>query len=183
MSFILLIFALGSAAGFVTSPNGFAQWMLLHGRQYTGTERAVRYEHFKVNAAEVAAVARASPLAKYQLDDFADWSPAEFKIQRPSNPLSSMYAGAEEQIPFSDELVRAAADKPIDWVAKGAVTPAISQGRCGTCAQFSATGDIEAQVSSFCQVMPRHEMITRARFLPVAPCWPPFGSTRCARDD
>ena len=32
----------------------------------------------------------------------------------------------------------------IDWVSKGAVTTPISQGRCGTCAQFSATANIEA---------------------------------------
>jgi hypothetical protein len=31
----------------------------------------------------------------------------------------------------------------IDWVAKGAVTPATSQGRCATCQDFSAIADVE----------------------------------------
>jgi len=49
----------------------------------------------------------------------------------------------EEQLLFSDETI--GASKSIDWVEKGAVTTPISQGRCGTCAQFSATANIEAQ--------------------------------------
>ena len=32
---------------------------------------------------------------------------------------------------------------PIDWVTKGAVTPATSQGRCGTCQSFSCIADVE----------------------------------------
>ena len=34
-------------------------------------------------------------------------------------------------------------DLSIDWVAKGAVTPATSQGRCATCQDFSAIADVE----------------------------------------
>ena len=55
------------------------------------------------------------------------------------------WLGGEQQTPFSDEAVAAAASSSIDWVAKGAVTTPISQGRCGTCAQFSATANVEAQ--------------------------------------
>jgi len=57
----------------------------------------------------------------------------------PWNPSSAM----ELQAPFSEHAVSQAAQ--IDWVDKGAVTPAISQGRCATCAQFSATENVEAQ--------------------------------------
>ena len=79
--------------------------------------------------------------ATYALDDFADWSPHELRARQPID-----YATAQKQKPFSAAAVRAAvAAGPLDWVAKGAVTPPISQGRCGTCAQFSATADIEAQ--------------------------------------
>ena len=38
---------------------------------------------------------------------------------------------------------RSAADGAIDWVARGAVTPATSQGRCATCQDFSAIADVE----------------------------------------
>lgn len=55
------------------------------------------------------------------------------------------WLGGEQQTPFSDEAVAAAASSSIDWVAKGAVTTPISQGRCATCAQFSATANVEAQ--------------------------------------
>lgn len=59
---------------------------------------------------------------------------------------SPLYSNAGEQPLFSAAAIqRAMASGPIDWVTKGAVTPAISQGRCATCAQFSATGDIEGQ--------------------------------------
>ena len=60
-------------------------------------------------------------------------------------PHRLAYHGATEQPRFSDAAIASAKQSPIDWVAKGAVTAAISQGRCGTCAQFSATADIEAQ--------------------------------------
>ena len=49
------------------------------------------------------------------------------------------WLGGEQQTPFSDEAVAAAASSSIDWVAKGAVTTPISQGRCATCAQFSVS--------------------------------------------
>ena len=56
------------------------------------------------------------------------------------------WAGGEEQAAFSDGAVaRARAQPGLDWVARGAVTTPISQGRCGTCAQFSATANIEGQ--------------------------------------
>lgn len=43
-----------------------------------------------------------------------------------------LYTTASEQPLFSDaSIARALASGPIDWVAKGAVTPPISQGRCG----------------------------------------------------
>jgi hypothetical protein len=146
--FILLTaLTLASAAvHFDTSHAAFEKFMQTHGRNYAGAEKEQRFLYFQENAAQVAAVARATPLAKFKLDGFTDWSPKEIKRQRPSNPMSTVYKNAEVQEQFSDELVHAAyANGPIDWVAKGAVTPAISQGRCGTCAQFSAVGDIEAQ--------------------------------------
>ena len=55
------------------------------------------------------------------------------------------WLGAEEQPRFPANAIAAAHASDIDWVARGAVTPPISQGRCGTCAQFSATANVEAQ--------------------------------------
>jgi len=52
------------------------------------------------------------------------------------------WLGGEHQPKFSETAVANAG--PIDWVEKGAVTTPISQGRCATCAQFSATANVEA---------------------------------------
>jgi len=50
----------------------------------------------------------------------------------------------DKQITFSDATVRKArAAGDLDWVAKGAVTPPTSQGRCATCQDFSAAADVE----------------------------------------
>ena len=68
-----------------------------------------------------------------------DWS-----LLGRGGPLSPSLA--PQQTPFSAEAVALArAAGPLDWVARGAVNRPVSQGRCGTCAQFSATADVEAQ--------------------------------------
>ena len=49
------------------------------------------------------------------------------------------------EISWVDSLPRTgSADGAIDWVEKGAVTPATSQGRCATCQDFSAIADVES---------------------------------------
>lgn len=74
-------------------------------------------------------------------------------------PGPTPWLGGESQAPFSAARVTRAralafgigeentenSATGIDWVARGAVTTPISQGRCATCAQFSATANIEAQ--------------------------------------
>ena len=45
-----------------------------------------------------------------------------------------------DDIPVAERTGGAGA---IDWVEKGAVTPATSQGRCATCQDFSAIADVE----------------------------------------
>ena len=127
------------------APHDFEAWLKVHNRTYsTYAEHRRRLAYFEINQAAVAAVAAAAPLATYDMlaDPFADFSQEEFAAQRPV-VAPSLFGHAQAQAPFSEAAVRAAG--PIDWVAKGAVTPPISQGRCGTCAQFSATANIEAQ--------------------------------------
>jgi len=131
------------------SRSAFDAWAFAHGRNYTSAEASVRYTYFKTNAHLVDRAARGAPLAHYTLDDFTDWSPEELASHRPlgdNDVWEQMWGIATEQAAFSDESIAAAlAAGPVDWVTRGAVTTPISQGRCGTCAQFSATADIEAQ--------------------------------------
>jgi len=128
------------------SRKAFDSWAHQYGRSYqTTAEATIRYEHFRSNIQAVNLAAVGSPMAQFGPNDFADWSPEEFSAQRPQL-TTNFWDNASEQQQFSDQTVQAAlAQGDIDWVAKGAVTTPISQGRCATCAQFSATANIEAQ--------------------------------------
>ena len=68
-------------------------------------------------------------------DEFADWSDSELEGLRGLRD-SQAYKTAEQQEPF-DTSKLSGDPKPLDWVERGAVNTPISQGRCGTCAQFS----------------------------------------------
>ena len=74
--------------------------------------------------------------------EFADWTVEERRgltgydpSKRPRGTISITFTEAS--------VAKAKAAGDIDWVAKGAVTPATSQGRCATCQDFSAAADIE----------------------------------------
>lgn len=124
------------------SADTFAAWQTRHHRTYaTAKEQAFRATNFDINAKEVEANNAANPHATFALDEWADWSDAELAGLRggPFYPPKD----AEVLTKFDDDAVRSAG--PIDWVDMGAVNIPVSQGRCGTCAQFSATADIEAQ--------------------------------------
>lgn len=131
---------------FLLDRQAFTKWKEEYGRNYESAEEEDRrFDFFVRNGEQIAATARANPLATFGLDEFADWSSEEFRVQRPLD-AAWLWEGAEEQASFSEEAVAAAiAAGDIDWVEKGAVLPPTSQGRCGTCAQFSATANIEAQ--------------------------------------
>jgi len=119
----------------------FDAWVREHGKEYaSAAERETRFRHFSANLASMRAAARASPLASYAPDAWADLSASEQRAMRGGAyaPLSS------EQPEPSPGAHRALAAGAIDWVAKGAVTTPTSQGRCATCQSFAAAGGIEA---------------------------------------
>jgi cysteine peptidase B len=126
--------------------TSFQKWKSQYGRAYsTYEEEERRYSFYLANGARIVETAHANPLATFGLDDFADWSPEEFQQQRPLDGAPVWPDAAEQPFFSEDEVVAAQAAGPIDWVERGAVTTPTSQGRCGTCAQFSATANIEAQ--------------------------------------
>lgn len=142
---MLLAAVIGTAASLVSEDSlaaQFADWQLAHGRKYTSAaEVAARFSNFVANSARIEESARKNRHAKFGLDFTADWSASEL-----AGGALKVPSDAAVQPPFSDAAIKAARGAgPLDWVELGAVTTPTSQGRCGTCAQFSATADIEAQ--------------------------------------
>eukprot|EP00964_Phaeocystis_antarctica_P021123 scaffold11694_cov63-Phaeocystis_antarctica.AAC.2 len=160
--------AAAGAAATTSTWSDFAEWKRQHGRTYATTaEAAVRFDAWASNEHSLEAARDANPHARFEADWTADWTSDELAGLR-GGPLNT--TGAEEQQPFDDAAVGDAMNPnrspspspspspnpnpnlkqvgdagPIDWVKLGAVNAPVSQGRCGTCAQFSATADIEAQ--------------------------------------
>eukprot|EP01050_Picozoa_sp_SAG11_P004309 SAG11_NODE_272_length_11319_cov_9.730481_7_plen_347_part_00 len=128
------------------SRDAFENWAAAHGRHYTTEGEAdARFLLYEANERAMKMVSAVAPLAHFAMDEFGDWSEAELEAQRPlwgdEEHWRAISRAAVVQHDFSED----AEVGPIDWVAKGAVTAPISQGRCGTCAQFSSTANIEAQ--------------------------------------
>ena len=133
--------ATSGAAATTTIGSDFTEWKRQHGRIYaTSAEAVVRFDVWASNQHSLEAARRANPHARFEADWTADWTIDELAGLR-GGPLNT--TGAEEQPRFDDAAAGEAG--PIDWVRLGAVNAPVSQGRCGTCAQFSATADIEAQ--------------------------------------
>ena len=138
---LMLALALAAAA---FSPPEFDAWARAHGRVYaTAGERARRRALFDANMAEMAEVGARSPRAVYRAGDHADWSADELKGLRGGEADLTSPRARTANVTFSRADVDGAEDS-LDWVARGAVTtPPRSQGRCGTCQEFSGSGDME----------------------------------------
>jgi len=143
---MLIATVIVGTASFIEQPTiaaSFAEWSQANGRTFSSAaEAAARRANFESSIARIEESSRKNPHAKFGLDFTADWSASELA----GGGALNIPADAVVQQPFSDAAIKAARDLgPLDWVELGAVTMPTSQGRCGTCAQFSATADIEAQ--------------------------------------
>jgi hypothetical protein len=125
----------------------FDAWTLAYGRTYASpTEYSRRFANFVNNLKLLEAAAIQSPLATFAPDQFADYSHEEWKLLRGGGDGSSwlgsdMMAARVHYTPAEIQSARAA---PIDWVARGKVTPPTSQGRCATCAYFAGVAATES---------------------------------------
>jgi len=120
----------------------FDVWGQRYRKKYrTVEERDQRRGHFEARRALIQSLQRGSPHAHFTLDETADWSDDEWRARTAGGPPNLAGMPNVSFPPF----VKTANDSGlIDWVAKGAVTRPESQGRCGTCLDFSGTANVES---------------------------------------
>ncbi|KAL5096870.1 hypothetical protein RYX36_001197 [Vicia faba] len=125
----------------------FQQWKKQHGRVYNDLdEMSMKFATFVTNLKYITKTnaKRASPhSAVLGLTNFADWSFEEFKetyMTMKTDTTDIVNDGDVDKSPCSDP------PSSVDWVAKGAVTPVMTQGSCDSCWAISVAGAIEGLV-------------------------------------
>jgi cathepsin L len=139
--FVLAAVATCSAYFAPHEEKSFVSWMRSTGELYTGSEYQLRFGIYLANARFVKSHNAANRGFTVALNQFASWTPAEYKALLGHLPNRRLVARVPARL-------RADAPDSIDWRTKGIVNPVQDQGNCGSCWAF---GTIQAAESAYAQ--------------------------------
>ena len=125
----------------------FAAWAADYGKVYeSDAEVAVRLANFNATLARIERLAASEPEATFGLNEFADWSAAEFRAARGGYRPPAGGVDPGTKIKIADPLPTANLSAAFDWraTAPKPVSPVKDQGKCGSCWAFSATEAVES---------------------------------------
>lgn len=117
----------------------FTNWMREHGRTYSSSEFASKYNAFKWNMDYVEAWNSNNYSTVLGLNNMADLTNEEYQTLYLGTKIDGAKAlqAAEPFVQTSQILAT------VDWRSSGAVTGVKDQGQCGSCWSFSTTGSVE----------------------------------------